>query len=331
VTCADPTVAAARDVDAAELLLTWHRQRNGKWRTPTGEAWMPALMLESLLASYQRTQSEHYLRVVERSFERHRGRRSRYYDDNGWYANVWITAYDATGRTPFLHEARAIFGDLTAGWDDHCGGGLWWRTKPDYKNAITNSLFLRAAARLHRRQPDAGYDEWAARATHWIDASGLIASSSLVVDGLDAMCVPTGPAWTYNQGALILAFVDWSSASADARLLTKSRAMADATIATLVTRDGILQEHCEPHGNCDGDQRILKGVFAHALGALYDATGDASYRDFLIRNADVVWDNARTSDGVIGLHWSGPPGTADAATHASGALLFSTVARLTAH
>ncbi len=291
---------------------------------------MPALMLESVLASYPRTRSDDYLRVVDRSFGRYRNRRSRYYDDNGWYANVWISAYDATGDRRYLDEARAVFRDMTAGWDDHCGGGLWWRTNRDYKNAITTALFLRAAARLARLCPDGSYGDRAGRAWTWVDASGLITPASLVVDGLDAACAPTGPAWTYNQGVLVGALVELSACTGDGELLVRARSIADAAMATLVTADGILQEHCEVTAACDGDQRIFKGVFAQALGRLYDVTQHLAYRAFLVHNADAVWDHARTRDGVIGLHWSGPPGHADAATHASGVLLLGAVARVVA-
>ena len=40
-----------------------------------------------------------------------------YYDDEGWWANAWIRAYDLTGNTNFLNMAKTIFSDLTTGWD----------------------------------------------------------------------------------------------------------------------------------------------------------------------------------------------------------------------
>ena len=47
--------------------------------------------------------------------------------------------------------ARALFAGMAAGWDDVCGGGLWWTRGKTYKNAIPNELFLLIAGRLHQR------------------------------------------------------------------------------------------------------------------------------------------------------------------------------------
>jgi predicted alpha-1,6-mannanase (GH76 family) len=66
---------------------------------------------------------------------------SDYYDDMGWWGLTWSNAYEASGQARFLNTAVGIFNDMTGGWDDVCGGGLWWTKKRTYKNAIPNELY----------------------------------------------------------------------------------------------------------------------------------------------------------------------------------------------
>ena len=55
------------------------------------------------------------------------------------------------------------------GWDGTCGGGLWWNEDRQYKNAITNELFLTLAAQLSQRVPgNRGYQDWALREWAWL-------------------------------------------------------------------------------------------------------------------------------------------------------------------
>jgi len=92
--------------------------------------------------------------------------------------------------------------------DDVCGGGLWWTVDRDYKHAITNELFVQAAAQLAQRLGDRGsiYFERAVSVWNWFEASGMINNELLVNDGLHtATCRNNGDtAWTYNQGVLLV-------------------------------------------------------------------------------------------------------------------------------
>src|SRR5260370_29211073 len=106
--------------------------------------------------------------------------------------------------------AKTIFADLTTGWTNTCGGGIWWNkdTVQPYKGAIQNELFLLTAIRLHQRTPgDAGFGSyfyWATNEWAWFKASGMINGQNLINNGLTPSCQNDGqPTWTYNQGVIL--------------------------------------------------------------------------------------------------------------------------------
>ncbi|MBW4420348.1 MAG: carbohydrate-binding protein [Myxacorys californica WJT36-NPBG1] len=239
-------------------------------------------------------------------------------DDDGWWAIAWIKAYDLTGETKYLDQAKTIVHSMETGWDTNvCGGGLYWHKKElTYKNAITNSLFLAAAAKLHLREPNnPNYLQWAQRSWQWFKQSGMINDQQLVNDGLDSNCRNNGKTvWTYNQGVLIGGLVDLYRGTQDQELLEQAVAIADASIANLAPK-GILREPCEPN-DCGNDGPQFKGVFMRNLSALYAVRPKASYRAFILRNANSIWAN-RNEQQQFGLDWAGKVDKPDAARQTS--------------
>lgn len=314
--------------DAAYTKLSsYFNAGTGAWNTPTGEAWQPALAVESVINHYERTRSQNSLDVLNKSFDRYRGRRA-FYDDNGWYLNAWIRAYDLTGDNKFLDEAKALFAENTTGWDSTCGGGLWWNKDRRYKNAITNELFLLSAAQLHRRASNGtgpgSYYDWAFREWNWFRNSGMINGSRMVNDGLGDNCANNGGiTWTYNQGVILGGLVELYRITGDRGYLWQAEQIAEATINNQVHAGGVLREPCETWGSCDGDQRMFKGIFAVGLARLYfaDPGNKPAYGAFLRRNADSVWNADRDGSNGFGLSWVGPVGAVDQATQASAGLL----------
>src|ERR1700691_583252 len=181
---------------AVGALQRWYNPRTGLWKTAGW--WNSANALTAVIQHSQRTGEREYRYVIETTFGRaprvNPGFSNLYYDDDGWWALAWIAAFDLTGEVKYLDLARALFAGMAAGWDDVCGGGVWWTRRKDYKNAIPNELFLLIAARLHQRSggPASRYLDWALREWRWLQASGLIGPAGLVNDGLTAGCVNNG-------------------------------------------------------------------------------------------------------------------------------------------
>ncbi|HXW44372.1 MAG TPA: glycoside hydrolase family 76 protein [Streptosporangiaceae bacterium] len=310
-----------------EALQRWYRRWTGLWRT-TGW-WNAANVLTAVIAYTQRTGDQSYLGVVERTFRGARRRHSdfvvSFYDDNGWWGLAWVAAYDLTGEARYLDAARTIFANLLTGWDDACGGGVWWNTDRGYKNAITNELFLTLAARLHQRSPGTGeYLEWARREWDWFCARGLAGPSGLINDGLDDACQNNGgQTWTYNQGVVLGGLAALHEITGDAGYLRQGEAIADAALGSLISpvpgaRHGVLLEPGEDStARSDGDRPQFKGIFVRNLYDFYLQSPRPAYAEFILDNARSIWDNNRNASNQFGLHWAGPFDYPDASRQSS--------------
>jgi predicted alpha-1,6-mannanase (GH76 family) len=289
--------------------------------------WNSAVALTTLMDYSQRTGDTTYRWVVDRTFTVNRvpfpagarssdpiqgDFRSRAIDDGEWWGLAWIEAYDLTGDARYLNEA-AVIGDYTAGyWDTStCGGGVWWNAERTYKNAVTNGLYIRLAAALHRRLPgDTVWLDRARAAWNWFAASGLINAQGLVNDGLDGSCRNNGQqVWTYNQGLAIGGALELWRATGDPNVLAAARRLADSALASPLVVNGVLTESCDaPSASCDDNAKQFKGVFLRYFADLADATGDTRYRSFLTTQAATVWSNDRDPLNRLGERWSGSPG-----------------------
>ena len=309
-----------------EALQHWYRPWTGRWRS-TGW-WNAANALTAVIAYTQRSGDDQYADVVNRTFNRARRRHrdfvNSFYDDNGWWGLAWVAAYDLTGEDRYLAAARAIFANMVTGWDDTCGGGVWWNTDRKYKNAITNELFLTLAARLHQRAAGGGTDylQWARREWEWFTARGLLGAAGLINDGLTDACVNNGDVtWTYNQGVVLGGLAALHEITGDGGYLEQAEAIADAAISQLVTAApaaGILFEPDELGTDPkDADRPQFKGVFMRNLYDLNARSGKPAYTGFIQANARSIWDRNRNDRNQFGLHWAGPFDQADASRQSS--------------
>ncbi|TVY57614.1 putative mannan endo-1,6-alpha-mannosidase [Lachnellula suecica] len=230
-----------------------------------------------------------------------------YYDDEGWWALAWIQAYDISKNTLYLQHAMDIFADMkSTGATTPCNGGIWWDKAHTYVNAIANELYLSVAAHLANRATGSNKTTYlnAANAQWtWFQRIGLINSKNLINDGLTSSCVNNNATvWTYNQGVILGALVELSTATGNKTLLTKATAIANAAITALSDSNKVLHDPCEP--NCGGDGSQFKGVFMRNLQILQKAAPSQTYLDFFKANAASIWAYDQRA-GKLSTVWSG--------------------------
>ena len=308
----EPTVLRLQARGAVERLASMYTQGLGlygfRW-------WNSANALEAVIDYSVLTGDDEFAWHAPNTFEVNAEGEfiNELYDDEGWWALTWMKAYDMTADERYLAMSEVIFEDIVGGWDDECGGGVWWSKDRDYKNAITNELFLTIAARLYVRTQKEEYLDWAEEEWAWFEASGMLNGDGLINDGLDDACANNGATtWTYNQGVVLGGLVALSEArgevAADSALVAQAEAIADAALAAdfLVGADGVLVEPCEP--DCGGDGPQFKGIFMRNLSALRVALGTRGekYEGFIEAQATSIRENATSEFDEIGLIWAGP-------------------------
>jgi len=316
LSAAEPASASGEDEAvrqtklAIERLQAWYDPKTGLWKSAGW--WNAANALTAIVDFSRATHSSQYAEVITRTYAVNASNKflNEFYDDEGWWALAWIDAYDLTGNARYLQTARVIFDDMAKGWDDICGGGIWWNKERKYKNAIANELFLSVAAHLANRESEpaqrARYDGSAKREWKWFQHSGMIESDHLISDGLDAKCRDNHQTkWSYNQGVVLAGLTELSRRRGESRVLLEAGLIATAAVQILADKNGILHDPCEPDCGADGEQ--FKGIFVRNLAELAARVPDDRYRQFITLNAESILEHDQGEDHSVGTVWSGPP------------------------
>ncbi len=305
---------------AIAALQGWYDSTTGLYASVTW--WHTAICLDAVIDYMACTGNRDVLGILATTFEKNASGNflENSYDDMAWWALAWINAFDLTAEARYLEMAQTIFVAMQQGWDDVCGGGVWWDFARSYKNAITNELFLLLALRLHRRSTvdteRESYRAWIDREWNWFKASGMINEDHLINDGLRNCQNNGGTTWTYNQGIIVAALAEMYQITGESAYLTEAEMIADAVMRILAAPDGILREPCEVKG-CDSNGAQFKGIFVRNLYTLYQIHEQPRYRAFILQNVTSLWENNRNEFNQFGSHWAGQHDSADASRQSS--------------
>ena len=149
----------------------------------------------------------------------------------------------------------------------------------------------------------------------------MINDRNLINDGLDDNCRNNnGVTWSYNQGVVLGGLTELAYATRDGYYLYRATTIAKAAIAELSNDNGVLVEAtaCEyDPGRCGQDGQQFKGIFIRNLRYLNDAAPDNQFREFILTNADAIWNKDRNAEGKLGVAWDGPYFDASGPSHSS--------------
>jgi predicted alpha-1,6-mannanase (GH76 family) len=283
------------------------------------QPWQRFVAVDALIEYRTRTGDRRWRTKIAAAVRNHAGLSGN--DDDLWAVIASVHAWQLDGDPALLAYASSTYRRIvTAYWDDHCGGGLWWNQTRTYKNAITNELLIYASTQMFFATRQEGYRDWALRGWSWFAQSSMIGDDGLVNDGLDASCRNNRqPRYTYNQGVLIGGLSDLTRLTGDARFRSIAVKTALAAKRGLSTPEGILHEPSDELGE---DGPMFKGVFAYHLGHLLEDLPDGPERGELLAwaqlNAGAVWRSSASGTRAINGHWSGVSFQPSAAAQASG-------------
>lgn len=317
--------------DAITELQEWYNTETGLWETTSW--WNAANALTGVIRYTAVSGDKSYFDVIETTFaktkeftvpatDEHPERLVKnyindYYDDEGWWALAWIEAYDLTSETKYLEMAKVIFEDMTTGWDEKCGGGIYWKKGLPYKSAISNELFMLLAGRLALRDQNLDYyKSWAEKEWQWFLPTGMINDLSLVHDGVRENCEAKGRHYTYNQGVILAALVDLEKLTGNKEFSELAEKIALAAIENMSTADGILKGHPKEEIGNDGVQ--FKGIFMRHLAYLHTYRPNKKFVAFIQQNALAIEKQAtKNNTNLVGSQWEGPFDKADAGRQSS--------------
>ena len=216
---ATPSATAEARIAIDSFDRAFYNESAGKARfmeTTAGghtQFWKQAEMLEMVEDAYARSGNRTYLRMIGQLRAGIVARfgtdwlHDKYNDDVMWMVIAFLRAYRLTGDRSYRAQARWTFDRVwTRAYSADLGGGLWWSTSRQEKNACVTAPAALAACLLSRDLNDATYLRKAITLFGWLQRTLYDPATGAVSDHV---CRSGGTVtidhstYTYNQGAFI--------------------------------------------------------------------------------------------------------------------------------
>ncbi len=294
----DPVLA----IDAYIDMFFYVENGLGKLRNmPDNGFWTDAEVLEVFIDAYERLGDRKYLTVAEQFYDGIIARRGTNWAWNGfnddilWMTLATIRLYQNTGNSKYLNVAKENF-DLcyNRAWDTSVlGGGLWWTTDNQTKNACVNGPGALAALVIYETTGDRSYYDKGKAIVDWMIDRMYVADTGELYDNIARDGTITRWANTGNQGNLIGACAMLYKYTGNQNYFNVAKKAADLA-ATL--GDG--QEELLNEGSNSGDSIGGKGLMARWMGYFVRECNVNNYDAFINANAQSAW-TLRNSDDLM--------------------------------
>jgi predicted alpha-1,6-mannanase (GH76 family) len=169
--------------------------------------------------------------------------KNEFLDDRAWLALAALRAYEIRPDSEFLNHALHTHSFMKKFWTFKCGGGVPWKVNNNYKNTITNALYLHLSAQLYRITKNRDYFKEAYRVLFWLKHSKLYDGSAFK-DGLDGdTCKVNEGIYSYQIGEIVNGLVELYKASGgkDTMYLNQAKSYALNSLKTFTRQQVILE------------------------------------------------------------------------------------------
>jgi predicted alpha-1,6-mannanase (GH76 family) len=222
-----------------------------------------------------------------------------YNDDVIWGALMCIRAFLITNDGGMKDMAKNNFDMVwNRAWDTNLGGGLWWTTANNTKNACVNAPAAICAMYLYQATGDVNYRNKAKMIIDWMVSKLYVAGSGEVKGAMNSAGVITEGSRTYTQGTFIGACSMLHNAYPSSNFKTMAAKAMDYTKVNMCNSQGLLPDEYD----CD-DCQGFKAIFARwACKFVRDHGLQSAYAAWLNYNAAEAW-NYRNSNGLMWGQW----------------------------
>jgi hypothetical protein len=235
------------------------------------------------------------------------GNFNKYNDDISWAVIAFARGYKITGSSTFLNVAKSNWDAMySRAWDtNYTGGGLWWNTDNQYKNAAVQGPAAIGACLLYNIYGDSAYLTKAQAIYAWERRVLVNTNSGSIADGINYPNTTTsGGPLTYNQGTYIGAANLLYRATGLPNYYQDALLVGKYTQTSMSSAAGILPEY-----SSGTDLSGFNGIFCRWMARFAkDQNVWPAFGPWLTTNANAAW-SVRNGNNLAWQKWATPLGT----------------------
>ncbi|GAA2244874.1 glycoside hydrolase family 76 protein [Rarobacter faecitabidus] len=326
---------AGNRVDAAATAMMMYYNQSIKlfqtsYDSSFGPTWGGAISTSALIRAAKATNLPSYRYVISRTFDEYKnktygsgysGFNNQYSDDTGWWAMVWIDAYDLTGDSRYLDAAKSGAAHMKTFATSTCGGGITWQKNSPGKVTISNTLYIQVNAALANRVGGSAANAYRAEAENtwnWLRQTALARSDNRYWDTLNVntcQASTSTPPFTYHNGTVVSGLVELSRYYRNQGNITVADSfLNDAKVkANAITQvggdftdsNGFMKDPAEGWDNCTQSGAYFKAAAVRGLDEVDRQISARPYRPYLQANANKAYTSgARNKLDQYSLKWT---------------------------